>query len=104
MEEATRFTETDGPSPRVWGKLHLDFVRAVGQRSIPTGVGKTEFDAVQEFLLKGPSPRVWGKRDNKDRVQTGLRSIPTGVGKTSSLVRAWRQMPVHPHGCGENRN
>ena len=111
-----------GPSPRAWGKQRFVLLRDLPLRSIPTGVGKTEYLAssirnnpvhphgrgenqriafVQTFP-SGPSPRAWGKREGAKLGAQIIRSIPTGVGKTEEGYKEVTKPAVHPHGRGEN--
>ncbi len=111
-----------GPSPRVWGKQLQAPTPISGDRSIPTGVGKTSVSPPSSWILSvhphgcgenlsngglswiscGPSPRVWGKLARPIPAARRNRSIPTGVGKTRSSGRFRSAPKVHPHGCGEN--
>ena len=111
-----------GSSPRVWGKPEMAHEKAVRQRFIPTGVGKTWSSGeerchrtvhphgcgenihsrVDSLFVVGSSPRAWGKQIRALRIVDIQRFIPTGVGKTRALARQLARTPVHPHGRGEN--
>ena len=91
-----------GPSPRAWGKPGWRPLLGAGERTIPTGVGKTTLpriadgdladhphgrgentiDSVLLTQVLGPSPRAWGKPSNNASSNLNWRTIPTGVGKT----------------------
>jgi hypothetical protein len=109
-------------TPRVWGKLGEAALKAVQNRFIPTGVGKTiriwtwtisasvhphgcgENDRRDRGAVRplGSSPRVWGKPGQARRGRDYHRFIPTGVGKTHGTRPKAGAFTVHPHGCGEN--
>ena len=50
-----------GTSPRVWGKETLICTKSVGERNIPTCVGKGQQLTAGDTSDSGTSPRVWGK-------------------------------------------
>ena len=94
-----------GPSPRMWGKLHISHRHALSIRTIPTHVGKTKtgirwrlggsdhphacgengVNHVAEGFGLGPSPRMWGKLLRVIHHKNYARTIPTHVGKTQLL-------------------
>ena len=114
---------TTGSSPRAWG-THTDCdVGVVVSRFIPTGVGNSLIDNLQNQLtsvhphgrgelwclprfsvgLNGSSPRAWGTpvRRNTDHLRE--RFIPTGVGNSRVGNDCISFYSVHPHGRGELR-
>ena len=111
-----------GPSPRAWGKQTVCQPWSATVRTIPTGVGKTEFLIFAIPMAtdhphgrgengcatngvksdSGPSPRAWGKLDPSDLLAATRRTIPTGVGKTLAGENVYSHKPDHPHGRGEN--
>ena len=98
-----------GSSPRVWGKGFCCPQQRVGERIIPTGVGKRNRwdeksvshtdhphgcgEKSQCELMRlpdpGSSPRVWGKAYPTETVKPRARIIPTGVGKSQTFRPAW---------------
>jgi len=45
---------------------------------------------------------VWGKHVSDVPIEAASRFTPTGVGKTLTGMPSTSNIPVHPHGCGEN--
>ena len=113
---------SQGPSPRVRGKLPPVPVRLMRLGSIPARAGETTLIANRlgvetvhpracggnsryssNLLMgRGPSPRVRGKPST--RVRRGRRhgSIPARAGETFSRSRPPPATTVHPRACGGN--
>ena len=69
----------------------------VGVRFIPTCVGLTCADQLEQGLRVGSSPHAWGLRSQSPRRKSGCRFIPTCVGLTNHFGLRLFQSPVHPH-------
>ncbi len=121
-KQAFECAHKHGPSPRAWGKRKRLSGPEVAERTIPTGVGKTNIVVILGLLSwdhphgrgendkfwtrmpisTGPSPRAWGKRATGVVAAMANGTIPTGVGKTESVGPFTRTTADHPHGRGEN--
>ena len=112
-----------GSSPRLWGtRFALQFLEP-DHRFIPTPVGNTSKGIVQESAFSvhphacgehgvtvsqgpksaGSSPRLWGTRPPLSEEELQRRFIPTPVGNTRECLICRKEIPVHPHACGEHR-
>jgi hypothetical protein len=111
-----------GPSPRGWGEPEEIQVVALGDRTIPTRVGRTppgerhhpaETDhphaggenyasAAMSDVVIGPSPRGWGELAARLHRLQGTRTIPTRVGRTGNGASTMTFRTDHPHAGGEN--
>ena len=91
---------SSGSSPRLWGTLTDDSVRAFRERFIPTPVGNTRSHG---FLRTARTvhPHACGEYDRICRCPSGGRFIPTPVGNTRSHGFLRTARTVHPHACGE---
>ena len=90
-----------GSSPRVWGQVALpeeDFKIA---GIIPTRVGTSIPEEVNEKLTEGSSPRVWGQDLLPQILYKGGRIIPTRVGTSGSKNMGKIWTGDHPHACGD---
>ncbi len=110
-----------GSSPRMWGTPRRYQGHTRGIRFIPTHVGNSCGGDWQDdrgtvhphacgelrercfhhSTFSGSSPRMWGTLGEIDPVALGGRFIPTHVGNSCGPSCRKRQVPVHPHACGE---
>ncbi|MDB5033313.1 MAG: hypothetical protein JWQ98_554 [Chlorobi bacterium] len=113
--------EFPGSSPRMWGDLAGVVGDVVGQRFIPTHVGRSNpigsivriesvhphacgeihFLKERRAVFRGSSPRMWGDRAVSSSIVAIARFIPTHVGRSSSSTSKPSIKTVHPHACGE---
>ena len=111
-----------GSSPRVRGKLPMDWRTRSNRRLIPACAGKTasgserrsqsrahprvcgenKFVRFVKAPLTGSSPRVRGKLPRPAAGTDMERLIPACAGKTQSLNHALDESKAHPRVCGEN--
>ena len=112
-----------GSSPRAWGTGVIMIEPEGDKRFIPTGVGNSfqigrtsDAEAVHPHgrgeqankerinkPINGSSPRAWGTVSVAVSRIRNERFIPTGVGNRAAGLGSLVQLPVHPHGRGEQR-
>ena len=112
-----------GTSPRAWGEARALLGELVGNRNIPTGVGRRTRLPEARFAKsehphgrgekrrcrsvrtrpRGTSPRAWGEGEIDFGRLLRSRNIPTGVGRSEPEVAAYPGTQEHPHGRGEKR-
>ena len=111
-----------GSSPRVRGKLVVDFLSLDLHRIIPARAGQTPFSwsicrppadhpracganlvgVVLRLHYGGSSPRVRGKHVAAKPVEIQRRIIPARAGQTHCTRASWPTSPDHPRACGAN--
>ena len=112
----------NGPSPRGWGEQFPDVNLHIGDRTIPTRVGRTSrMTGARAVIpdhphaggenskccsrwvsLSGPSPRGWGELLRGQVDGQLARTIPTRVGRTLAFELIFGTLADHPHAGGEN--
>ncbi len=100
--QTQRFSRYGGPSPRGWGELAGPRIAVWRSRTIPTRVGRTEAETIEQakqadhphaggenqsafeakVIKDGPSPRGWGELRAPRASRGSRRTIPTRVGRT----------------------
>ena len=106
-----------GSSPRVWGQVHINNLRTINIRIIPTRMGtRTAVNARyaqatdhphaygdkqhqenKNIQKSGSSPRVWGQGPHTMRTAIVLRIIPTRMGtrlKKSRKIAVLQNQPL----------
>ena len=117
----TRVTHA-GSSPRVRGTPGVDCRGGDGDRFIPAGAGNTHQKSRRLCCRSvhprgcgehacplcfhgsgdGSSPRVRGTLQRRSIDVSRTRFIPAGAGNTVAWQQPWRNLTVHPRGCGEH--
>ena len=93
-----RFTPTRvGTTPSPVHHHHLFEVH-------PHACGDNDIRRVGHTQAEGSPPRVWGQRTMGPTPIMVGRFTPTRVGTTPAAAVLSRQLPVHPHACGDNSN
>ena len=69
----------------------------------PHGCGENKGASGLRYRSNGSPPRVWGKFSPELKQEVKMRFTPTGVGKIFATLSDTSVLPVHPHGCGENK-
>ena len=112
-----------GTSPRMRGKLPLQWESFSGRRNIPAYAGKTttarwrvvwkkehprvcgeNVSIINLFAnMQGTSPRMRGKPLVRRGRSPGRRNIPAYAGKTIRQQRGHHLKKEHPRVCGENQ-
>ena len=90
-----------GSSPRAWGIRPGCAAGRCGGRFIPTCVGNTVLDGIEQFFRFGSSPRAWGIQVSEPGMMPTMRFIPTCVGNTGRHDGMTGAPAVHPHVRGE---
>ena len=111
-----------GSPPRAWGQYAPVGAEPAGGRFTPTGVGTilislcalsatsvhphgrgdNVVDVLLQVVSSGSPPRAWGQSRWRCVRRVRVRFTPTGVGTMECVTDAAHQLPVHPHGRGDN--
>ena len=68
----------------------------------PHGRGDNPVRSERRFFDAGSPPRAWGQSAGVRPGFVQFRFTPTGVGTICPARQVPRQVPVHPHGRGDN--
>ena len=111
-----------GSPPRAWGQFGDGRIHLRHYRFTPTGVGtmRTSAASARSSAVhphgrgdnlhnvgchksgSGSPPRAWGQCACWTIARCTRRFTPTGVGTMPPVACCQRQVPVHPHGRGDN--
>ena len=68
----------------------------------PHGRGDNPDEDHYSTIYEGSPPRAWGQYGARTSARSGARFTPTGVGTITGSGSIIRNIPVHPHGRGDN--
>ena len=90
-----------GSSPRVWGQVIFSPLATRLARIIPTRMGTSISQQIDNYVNNKSSPRVWGQAMRSMRDELLQRIIPTRMGTRTAQLIPLTLPEDHPHACGD---